>query len=186
MGLFEYLMVMVSIILGLGVTQALRGFGKIARSKSNYLPLTLWCVILFYLHIQVWWSLWDLSSVDAWNQLGFAMIIAIPCSLFAATELLMPMGSSPDTDWQAHFHSVRKWLMAVVCLFGLLAMMETYVFLDLPLTHPYRIIQGIVITASTIGIFVTSTKTHIALSTTYLGTLLLGQLLFRLNPGLGT
>ncbi len=33
MEIFEYLMVMVAIILGLGVTQILRGLSKIARSE---------------------------------------------------------------------------------------------------------------------------------------------------------
>jgi hypothetical protein len=185
MTMFEYLMVMLSIILGLGVAQVLRGFGKIARSKTNYLPLTLWCVVLFYLHIQVWWALWDLSSVDAWSQYYFWLIISIPCCLFAAIELLMPMGSSPDTDWQEHFHSVRRPFMVVIFIFGLVAVAETYLLLGLPLTHPYRIIQGIVTSTSIIGFFATNTRIHVALGTTYLATILVGQVVFRLNPGLG-
>ncbi len=84
-------MVMVSIVLGLGVTQALRGFSKIARSSTGFLPLTIWATTLFYLHIQVWWALWDLTAVETWNQLYFSLIILVPCSLFGATELLLPL-----------------------------------------------------------------------------------------------
>ncbi len=44
---FEYLMVMVSIILGLGTTQTLRGLSKMARSPTRFLPATLWVIGLY-------------------------------------------------------------------------------------------------------------------------------------------
>jgi hypothetical protein len=177
-------MVMVSIVLGLGVTQALRGFSKIARSSTGFLPLTIWATTLFYLHIQVWWALWDLSAVGTWNQLYFSLIIAIPCSLFGATELLLPLGSSPDTDWQSHFFSVRKWFYSVVCFFTVLAALETHILLNVPLTHPYRIMQLTVLLAAATGILVKSPRSHLWISAIYLGSLLIGQVLFRLQPGL--
>ncbi|MEE8308142.1 MAG: hypothetical protein V3R81_12815 [Gammaproteobacteria bacterium] len=184
MDIFEYLMVMVSIILGLGATQALRGLSKIAQSSRTFLPLTIWAVILFYLHIQVWWALWDLTAVAAWNQFLFYLLIAIPCSLFGATELLLPFGSSPDTDWREHFFSVQKWFFVVLCVFTVLALLETYIFLNVSLTHPYRIIQVMVLAAAVIAIFVKNPKTHVWLSVTVGGGLLVGQVLFRLFPGL--
>jgi hypothetical protein len=41
MDFFEYLMVMVSIVLGLGTTQLLRGLGKIVRGERGYWFLSL-------------------------------------------------------------------------------------------------------------------------------------------------
>jgi len=177
-------MVMVSIVLGLGVTQTLRGFSKITRSSTTFLPLTIWATTLFYLHIQVWWALWDLTAVGTWNQLYFSLIIAIPCSLFGATELLLPLGSNPDTDWETHFFSVRKWFFGVVCIFTILATLETHILLDVPLTHPYRIVQLTVLVAAATGFLVKSQRSHLWISVIYLGTLLVGQVLFRLQPGL--
>ncbi len=106
--LFEYLMVMVAIILGLGVTQTLRGLSKIARGSKSFIAVTIWALTLFYLHIQVWWALWDLTAVGAWNQLFYYLLIAVPCSLFAATELLLPLGSSADTDIDIRFTKVHR------------------------------------------------------------------------------
>lgn len=184
MDIFEYLMVMVSIILGLGATQTLRGLSKIARSSTTFLPLTIWSVTLFYMHIQVWWALWDLTAVQTWNQLYFSFIIAIPCLLFGATELLLPMANSPDTDWQSHFFSVRKWFFGVLCIFLVFAMFETYILLGLPLTHPYRIIQATTLAATITAFNARSPKTHLWLSVMFLGILMFGQALFRLLPGL--
>jgi hypothetical protein len=185
MEIFEYLMVMVSIILGLGVTQTLRGLSKIARSPKTYLPVTIWAITLFYLHIQVWWSLWDTVAVVSWTQPFFYLLVAIPCSLFGATELLLPMGNSPDTNWESHFFGVRKWYIGAFCVFAALATLETYVFLGTPLSHPYRINQAIIITAAAAGFFTENRTVHVWTSATVLGSLLIGQALFRLTPGLG-
>jgi len=59
--------------------------------------------------------------------------------MFAATELLMPMGTTADTDWRAHYFKVRRWFYAMMIVFTLLATIETRVLLDVPLTHTHRI-----------------------------------------------
>lgn len=175
---------MVSIMLGLGVTQALRGFSKIAQSSRTFLPLTMWTAVLFYLYLQVWWALWDLNTVDVWNQFYFYLLVAIPCSLFAATELLLPLASSAKTDWQSHFFSVQKWFFGALFVFSVLATLETYVFLDVSLTHPYRLVQVPLAAIVVVGFFAKSAKTHIWLSVIYLCGLLIGQAVFRFLPGL--
>lgn len=36
--------------------------------------------------------------------------------MYATTELMLPMTPSPETDWQAHFHSIRKWFFGVIAV----------------------------------------------------------------------
>ena len=141
MTIFEYLMVMVSIILGLSITQVLRGLSKIARSPRRSVAATLYGVFLFALHVQTWWALWDLSVVPEWNFLLFILLISIPSILFATTETLFPMATTAETDWNAHYEAVRKLFLSVLALWTILALLETRIFLGTPLTHPYRIVQ---------------------------------------------
>ena len=184
MTIFEYLMVLVSIILGLGLTQVLRGMSRLARSDSAYSVVVIWAVFLFYMHIQVWWALWDLHAVAAWNQALFALLVLIPCSLFGSTELLLPMGATPETDWRAHFIAVRRWFFAMMIVLMSLAVAESRVFLGTPLTHPYRIVQTIVITVLVIGFASGKPRIQPWLAAGALGAVLAGQVLFRLLPGL--
>jgi hypothetical protein len=184
MSLFEYLMVMVSIMLGLRATQILRGFSKIAQSPQAFLPLTMWAAVLFYIYLQFWWALWDLNTVQVWNQLQFYFLVALPCTLFAATELLLPLGSSANTDWKGHFLSVQKWFFGVFFVFIVLSAMHTYVFLDVPLTHPYRAIQGIAVGILIAGYFAKQARTHVWLSSSLFGLVLISQIMFRFLPGL--
>ena len=175
---------MVSIILGLGATQALRGFSKIAQSSQSFLPLTIWAAVLFYLYLQVWWALWDLNAVGTWNQVYFYLVVAIPCTLFAATELLLPLASNANTDWKLHFFSVRKWFFGVLFVFSVIAILETYVFLNVPLNHPYRVMQVALTALVVAGFLVKTAKTLVWLGVTYFFGLLVGQVLFRFLPGL--
>ena len=152
MTIFEYLMVMVSIILGLSITQVLRGLSKIARSPRRSVAATLYGVFLFALHVQTWWALWDLSVVPEWNFLLFILLISIPSILFATTETLFPMATTAETDWNAHYEAVRKLFLSVLALWTTLALLETRIFLGTPLTHPYRIVQVSILSLIVAGI----------------------------------
>ena len=184
MTIFEYLMVLVSIILGLGMTQALRGLSKIARSDAPYLAVTLWAALLVYLYVQVWWALWDLHAVESWNQGYFTLIVLIPCSMFAATELLVPMGTTPDTDWRTHYFKVRRWFFAILIVFTLIATFESRVLLDVPLTHPYRINQLAMLVLQIIGFTNANPRIQPWIPGLSIFCLVTGQSLFRLLPGL--
>jgi hypothetical protein len=184
MTIFEYLMVMVSIILGLSITQVLRGLSKLARSGQRSIAVALYGAFLFALHVQTWWALWDLSIVPEWNFLFFLLLISIPSVLFATSELLFPMATTAETDWNAHYESVRKWFLSVLALWTALALLETRIFLGVPLTHPYRIVQlsilGLIIT----GILVPARRAQNWIAGGILSLLIAGQLVFRLLPGL--
>ena len=185
MTIFEYLMVLVSIILGLGMTQALRGLSKIARSDAPYRALTLWVIVLIYLYMQVWWALWDLNEIAVWTQVYFSLIVFIPCAMFAATELLVPMGTTSETDWQAHFFKVRGWFFAAMLVFTVLATLETRILLGVPLTHPYRLMQVSVMVLEIIGFVTSNPRVHAWLPALVIAILFAGQAFFRLLPGLG-
>ena len=184
MTIFEYLMVLVSIVLGLGVTQALRGLSKIARSETRYLPVTLWGGFLVYLYVQAWWAFWDLNAVAVWNQFYFTFIVMIAFSMFAATELLMPMGKRSETNWRAHYFKVRRWFFATMLTFTVLATLQIYVLLDVPLTHPYRAYQVTMAAIEITGLVTSNPRYQAWLPTLAISSTLLGQVLFRLFPGL--
>ena len=184
MTIFEYLMVMVSIILGLSITQVLRGLSKIARSPQRSVAVTLYGVFLFALHVQTWWALWDLSDVPEWNFVFFLLLISIPSVLFATSELLFPMATTAETDWNAHSDSVRKLLLSVLALWTGLALLETRIFLGVPLTHPYRVMQLTILGLIVAGILFPARRAQNWIAGSILFLLVAGQLVFRLLPGL--
>ena len=85
---FEYIMVMVSIIQGLGLTLALRGISRLIRSPNREIAVVVWAVFLVFLYLQNWWAFWDMASVENWNFFQFLLVSLFVCVMYAMTEPL--------------------------------------------------------------------------------------------------
>ena len=181
---FEYVMVIVSIILGLGLTVVLRGLSKLARSENPSAVVVIWGFFLLLLFLQTWWALWDLKQIQLWTQPDFLFITIYCCIMYAMAELLLPMASRPDTDWVAHFMSVRKWYFLLQALLGMMGVTLTWIQLDIPLSHPYRFVQGFIIVMSLAAWKTTKMRLQFWIAVAVIAGFMTGQVLFRLIPGL--
>ena len=138
---FEYISVMFSIILGLGLTLALRGISRLIRSPRRESAVVLWAVFLVFMYLQNWWAFWDMASIEGWDFFRFLLVSVYVCTLYAMTELILPMTASTDTDWREHFLSVRKWFYGMFVMLALQAILQNWYVSGIPLIHPYRIMQ---------------------------------------------
>jgi hypothetical protein len=96
---FEYVIVLISVILGLGITTILTGVAELikhTRSVGLYTPYIIWIVLIFVLHIQDWWISYKLKSVDVWTLHFFLLIVLYPINLYILAHLLFPASLSKD------------------------------------------------------------------------------------------
>lgn len=184
MSFFEYIMVMVSIILGLGLTLALRGISRLIRSSRREPAVVLWAVFLVFLYLQNWWAFWDLASVEEWTIIKFLFVSIYVCTMYAMTELLLPMTAASETDWLAHFNSVRKWFYGLFIILATLAVMMNWYVSGIPLLHPYRIMQTTILLLAIVGWMTPRLAVQRGIAVLFLLVLFTGQILFRLVPGL--
>jgi len=66
---FSYLSVLISIILGLGVAHLLSGFAELIKRRDSlklWWPTPLWMITTFLIHVQTWWALFALRTVEHW------------------------------------------------------------------------------------------------------------------------
>lgn len=90
---FEYVIVLISIILGLGITTILTGVAEFIKhppSGSFYPPYGIWIILVFVLHIQEWWESYSLKNIDTWKLPMFLFIILYPIALYILAHLLFP------------------------------------------------------------------------------------------------
>lgn len=181
---FEYIMVMVSIIQGLGLTLALRGIGHVIRSPRRETAVILWGVFLVFLYLQNWWAFWDMKSVESWNFLKFLFIALYVCTVYAMTELMLPMGSSKETDWPEHFAGVRKAYYGLSLALVTLGVLLSLYIVGAPLLHPYRIMQLTIFCLFIAGWFTQGPAAHRLIAALVLLVSFAAQIVFRLLPGL--
>lgn len=92
---FEYVTVLISIILGLGVTQILTGIADLVHQNERvkvYAPHLVWVFLLLVLHVQEWWVTFQLRSYGPWRLPVFLFILLYPVVLFILARLLFPFG----------------------------------------------------------------------------------------------
>ncbi len=92
---FEYVTVLISIILGLGITQIVTGLADLIHQWDRvkvYWPHLLWIFLIFFLHIQEWWATYELRDFSSWRLTTFFFVILYPIILFILAKLLFPFG----------------------------------------------------------------------------------------------
>ena len=118
---FEYVSVLTSIILGLGVTQILTGIADLVHQWEKvklYWPHLLWVVLVFVLHIQEWWITYQLHTIESWRLPTFLFFILVPVSLFILARILFPFNLQEDViDLKVFYYgNFRKFFLWTMIL----------------------------------------------------------------------
>ncbi len=117
--IFEYLMVLTSIIIGLGIANILMGFGEMLRSRhevrESITHLAVVAVVLV-LMLQHWWDSWNLHEVTYWTFPGLMLHLAGPVILFLASYLVFPR-SVRDQDMLQYYLSQATLLWSLGALY---------------------------------------------------------------------
>lgn len=184
MTLFEYAMVLVSIVLALGVTQLLQGASELVRSSRRYPGHTFWVLALLLVHVQLWWAMWDLHDRASWTFLTFLYLLLGPILLFFATNLLLPRTASETLDWASHFFAVRRWFLVSMTGIVVWGIFVTWLVGDVPLSHPYRVTQAGRLLFFVVGFASENRRLHVWLPVGYTLYFAATTLMFRLSPTL--
>jgi hypothetical protein len=127
---FDYLSVLISIVLGLGITQLLAGFGRWLEHRATfraYGPSIAWAAFLLIVHVQTWWSMFGLRHWTDWSFLQFALVLLQPILLFLLTILAFPSAGSPDLNLRAYFFLQRPWFFGLFLLLLVVSILKDLV-----------------------------------------------------------
>ena len=115
---FEYLSVLVSIILGLAITQLLSGAARLIQLRHRvrmHVATLCWMAMLFLLDIQIWWAAFGRRDTLEWNFFGFTLYLMMPIIAFLLSYLVLPeLGDEDEVDLAAHFERNRPWFFALL------------------------------------------------------------------------
>ena len=114
---FEYVMVLVSIIVGLGIAHILLGIGGIIdrlSRKEDHLELSLahasWLGFCFAWLVMFWWWEYRFSSrVADWTMGLYLFLIGYAVTLFLLQAVLVPRTWDGVTSLKEYFLERRAW-----------------------------------------------------------------------------
>jgi hypothetical protein len=117
MEMFNYVMVLASVIIGLGIAHLLQGVGGLVqhphREKIYWVHL-LWVAAIFLRALFWWWFEFDLSKTAEWTftlylfVLGYAVLIYLWCAL------LFPRDLAGYDGFKDYFYSRRIWFFGLL------------------------------------------------------------------------
>lgn len=117
MDAFGYLSVLLSIIVGLAITQILAGFRGILLWRSRvrmFWPALLWAGTLLLINVQSWWAMFSLREVAAWTFAGFAVVLAQTIVQYMLAAIVLPdFSSDTDTDLREHYWTHTSWFFGL-------------------------------------------------------------------------
>jgi len=139
---FSYLSVLLSIIIGLGMTQVLTACGRLIRHRDRvrayWLPI-LWAIVLLVIYVQVWWSMFGLRAETTWTFVGFLIVLAQTAALYLTAALVLPEDvGDAGVDLRAHYDRQRVWFFAVFLATLVISVVKD-VILSGRLPHPLNL-----------------------------------------------
>lgn len=178
---FEYIAVMVSIIMGLGVVRLLGSLDQVF-SRDRYWPHAVWVVSIFWLHVQNWWAFWDMRDVSFNAFLYFTWIMF--ASLLYLCTVALTNRASADVAWKDHYYAQRQWFFVIQLLNILAGVSISYIFFGTSFLHPYRALQASFLLLATMALLSDREGLHKVIAVLYFVLTLVGISAFRFLPGL--
>jgi hypothetical protein len=120
--LFEFLMVLVSIIVGLGLAEILTGVARLLRVRDTlryYWVHGVLTATIFVALLQQWWETWGLRDVAEWGFAALILMLVAPICLFLISHLLFPEAAQ-KTDVETYYYGPMRpvWVLGALAIIG--------------------------------------------------------------------
>ncbi|MEJ2541407.1 MAG: hypothetical protein P8188_15800 [Gemmatimonadota bacterium] len=168
---FEYLSVLISIVLGLGITHLLTGFGRWVEARSEYPafgPSLAWAGFLLVVHVETWWTMFGYTQHQDWTFLEFTILLLQPMSLFLLTVMVFPSSDARRQDPKVNFFHQRLWFFGLLVVLLVVSIAKDLI-LEGRLPEPLNLaFHGVFFAAAILGMLMKGERGHRALAYTVL------------------
>lgn len=123
MDITTHLITLISIIIGIGLTEMLGNLHRLIRNRGrvkwDWLPVA-WSAALLLLVINYWWSIYlGVSGLDqTGNAAEFGLVLVPPILLFLTTASVLPnFDAGSQWDMRAHYQDHRRTFIMTFALY---------------------------------------------------------------------
>jgi hypothetical protein len=161
---FEYLSVLVSIVIALGITEVTISWSRLLQLRRRVTFSWLhafWTIFMLFLMIQFWWDFWNFRLVESWSLLSLFGVVAPAITLVLAALLLTPRGieSGPANLGTMYFSNSRLFFLLGAALMLQLTVVDTLVT-----GRPFAVLENLFrvpgIAIALFAAFSTSVRVH--------------------------
>jgi hypothetical protein len=128
MTVFEYVAVLISIVVGLSITHLLAGVGRLIGRPGSAKPYwihLLWVFFVFSWLVQFWWWEFGFSDVETWRFELFSFLIMYAVLLYLVCVVIMPRQFPEGGDYRDHYYARRRWFFGLLTAVYIVDMLDT-------------------------------------------------------------
>ena len=118
MDAFSYLSVLIAIILGLAITQVLKGLRGLLHARARvkmYWPSLAWAGLVLLIAVQSWWAMFDLRGYQGWTFLGFAVVLLQTILVYMLAALVLPdFFGGRSVDLHKNYFEHHRWFYGLL------------------------------------------------------------------------
>ncbi|MDX1567408.1 MAG: hypothetical protein R3223_06380 [Longimicrobiales bacterium] len=169
MEIFEYVSVLTSIILGLGITHLLKGLAGLIQHPGReeiYGTHLAWVAYMLFTTVLWWWWQFGLETRPSWTLgiylfvSGFALVFYLLCAL------LFPADMEDFEGYHDYFMSRKSWFLGLLAFAYVLDLLDTLLkgwdrFQSLGIGYPLQ--AGVIMALCFIGARTSSRRYHAVL-----------------------
>lgn len=168
MDAFEYLSVLISIVLGLALTQLLTSVGRLVQARSRvraFWPSFAWTGTVLLILVQTWWAIFTFRDEPVWNFGEFALILAHPTLIYFLAVLVLPDADREGTiDLRANYFAQKTWFFGAAAGVVVLSLLRPVVFDGYFPLDADRLVQFAFLLMTSAAALVRSPRLHQALA----------------------
>ncbi|MEM7431143.1 MAG: hypothetical protein AAF351_04285 [Pseudomonadota bacterium] len=120
---FEFVTVLMSIVVGLGITRILSGFASLVENRQQIEldgVTIVWALNVLGYHLLFWWIVvnnW--SDLPEWSFTEFGALFVYGVLIFFCASLIMPQTVPSGTNMKQRFETIRRpffalWVLVVI------------------------------------------------------------------------
>jgi len=166
MDLYSHVRVLFSIVLGLGVSQLLRGVARIIQHPRRfrvYWVHLLWARFLFLYMMHFWWWEFRLRNVAQWTFPLYFFVALYAILLYLLCTLLFPDDMADYQGFADYFYSRKAWIFGLLALLFVVDVGDTMIkglpyFYALGPVYYVRTVSILVL--SVVAIFIDNRRFH--------------------------
>ena len=110
--LFEYISVLSSIIVGLGIAHLLRGVIGIIHHPEEGKPYwihLIWVSSTFLLAVVWWWFQFNLAEIERWTFGSYVFVLTYSVTIYLLCAVLFPAHLASFGNYKVFYYSKSPW-----------------------------------------------------------------------------
>lgn len=162
---YEHVLVVMSIVLGLAITQLLKGAAQLYRARARVRTYWLhwaWTALLAVFSLLLWWTYWSYRSITEWDFLRFVLYLSPTVAFYFLSSIAFPDPADNVDDLRDYFFANRAGFFGAFALYAVLAGVTAMVVRGMPVTDPSNAFRLAMLAVMVTGMRSASPRVHAA------------------------